>query len=164
MATDEGSGTLDADYLAETRRRAENGDHNAARELIDSALGSLQLGVPLPDETKAFLVRAFTKILDGVSAIDALCLKKPRHREGDTFINRDVALAAAVVLRLRAGRKPDDAYFDVAIEHAKQWGLRDDSERTVQRAYESYGAALDAAFPDDVETLHQMALRGPEQK
>ncbi|MFN0318452.1 MAG: hypothetical protein ACKVQA_25785 [Burkholderiales bacterium] len=149
-----------ANYWPLTRKRAEDGDASAALDLIDAALGALECDYPMDKDVKAFLVRVLKEIKRGIPPKDALMLAKAPHRPPDENLERNVSLAAAVVLQLREnpGLLPIDAYNKVAQMIGARWGLSENSDRTIERAYKEFRAAFEK---NETDFLHQIAFKTP---
>ncbi len=155
-------------YWAATRRRAENGDHEASLDLLAEALVTLECDKPMNASVREFLVRAFSEIVHkGMPAPDALMLTKPRHRRAGETRDRNWTLAAAMAVVRRA--KPNQSKEKCALEVIEwigaRWDLhlpRDVDERntckTVIRAFDAYAEAFE---PLDDDLLRQLALQSP---
>lgn len=154
-------------YWAETRRRAEEGDHEASLSLIEEAAWALEYDQPMNPDVRAFLGRSLAEIVNGVSATEAFMLTKPKHRPKVGTADRDSALAAAMVLirRENPGQSKNAAALRVIDWIGKRWGLRlphdvdeRDTTKLVVRAFDAYASAYER-FDDDL--LRQLALQQP---
>lgn len=112
-------------------------NHDAAltRRVIEALYERMRDDIPIPYEVLChFLQPAFKKIIrDKKSADEAFGLKvsKGQHARRDTF-NRDMAIAAFVILEVRSGKNNvEGAHMDAAeMYHV--------SEPTVARAYKRF--------------------------
>lgn len=157
-------------YWAETRRRAENGDHEASLRLIEEAAWALESDQPMNPDVHTFLGRSLAEIVNGVPATEAFMLTKPKHRSAGKNTDRDSALAAAMVLVRR--KNPALSERDCAIEVigliGERWHLRlpddvdqKDTTTPVTRAYDQRAGAYER-YDDDL--LEQLAFQMPSRR
>jgi len=135
----------------ETVNRARAGDEVAARKILIGFYVTL-MRCPLPDWSKAlecdyaiYLAEAIEKILDGTSADIALGTKnsRPGRRPSEATEKKEEAIAAAVAILRRQGRKKKEA-----IDMLE--GIGDIPRRNIYRAIKNNKWAFDADRSDSL--------------
>ncbi|SDW99182.1 hypothetical protein [Thiocapsa roseopersicina] len=135
---------------------ARTGDRASALWLMREYTRATDQGMIPIREIREYVATAFTEILEGETPDDALNLKRGRGnqvtRNDRPIRNRDMLLAALVLVETRQGRSDAQAITNVAETMKDRsaawltrgtWHKASDRERSIKDAWRRYGPSVD---------------------
>jgi hypothetical protein len=161
----------DVDFYRLSYEAAQHGRApDASLDLLDAALSAMEHGQPMPEYVGLFLAESLRRlVVDRHDARDAFKVRKPAGRPRGMTLDRDVTLAAAMILQFRAVPPAPDktaAATRVLDTIGVRWGLTgsaslegQDSRDTIINAYDEL-EGLRALEDDALEQLSRQPPKG----